>query len=158
MKGLIVALALLFLPAVSLADPIVALYAGANGVWFDDHARPADFELGGNARASLSPHISLVGASYYGFDHEYLRGSAGVRITATDVNDQNFSVGAGMQYHASSDLDVRPTRWAPDVSVGFRPSPNRWPAFVLTAQGAYFMEENQTILTLGGRYSLGVGR
>jgi hypothetical protein len=140
------------------ADPVFRLYAGANGSWFDDNAKPSDFEAGGNLVASFSPHISGVGAAYYGFGHSYLRGSIGFRVTATDVNDPNFSVGLGLQYHASSNPSIRPEGFSPDASIGYRPYPDNWPNVVLVATGSYLMDSNRAFVTAGVRYDLGVSR
>ena len=158
MRKLLLVLALLALPAAAHADQVIKAYAGVNGIWIDDQARPSDFEAGGNLRTSLSPHISLVGGAYYGFGHSYLRGSVGARITATDVDDPNFSVGVGLQYHASSEPAVRSEGWAPDVTIGWRPQPVQWPAVVLIAQGSYMSSQNEAVLIAGVRYDLGVGR
>lgn len=150
----LIALCLCFAAEARSEDPLRA-YAGINGVWYDDDARPADFEAGGNLRASLSPHISLVSAAYYGFERSYLRGSLGGRITATDVNDPNFSIGIGMQYHASTEPAVRPEGWAPDVSLGWKPQPERWPAIVLVGQAAYLTGQDEVLVIAGVRYDLG---
>ena len=158
MKRLCLIALLLTLAVPASADEVLKFYAGANGAWFDDSAKPSDFEIGGNARASLSPHISLVGSTYYGFGNSYLRGSAGGRITATDVNDPNFSVGVGFQYHASSEPATRREGWAPDVSVGWKPQPEQWPAVILVAQGSYMLDGNDTSLLVGVRYNLAVGK
>lgn len=135
------------------ADEIFGFAIGANGVWFDDNAEPSDFEIGGNVKASLSPHFSAVGAGYYGFGHSYLRGSAGFRVTATDVNDPTFSLGLGMQYHFSSEPNIRPEEWAPDASVGWRPWTSQ-PRVILVALGSYGMDTNQATLMAGVRYAL----
>lgn len=158
MKRALLLLLLLALPVAANSDPVLNVWAGANGVWFDDTARPSDFEAGGNVAASLSPHISLVGAAYYGFGRSYLRGSVGARITATDVDNRDFSVGAGLQYHASSEPSVRPEGWAPDVTVGWRPSPERWPAITLIAQAGYLSTQNEAVGIAGIRYNLGVSQ
>lgn len=137
------------------AENVIRAYVGANGIWYEDEVRPSDFEATGNVRASLSPHISLVGGAFYGVEHSYLRGSAGVRLTATDVNDPNFSVGVGLQYHASSEPAVRPEGFAPDVSIGWRPRPETWPAIIFVGQGAYLTEVDEMFFVLGVRYDLG---
>jgi hypothetical protein len=136
------------------AEPVLRAYAGANGVWYDGD-NPNDFEAGGNLRASLSPHISLVGAGYYGFSHSYLRGSAGLRITATDANDPNFSVGIGMQRHFSSEPDIRPEEWAPDASIGWRPWAATNPRVILIAQAGYGLDTEKAFALAGVRYEFG---
>lgn len=147
--------ALVLAAAPALGSPIVKVYAGAQGAWFDDAARPSDFEAGANGRASLSPHIDLVASTYYGFSHSYLRGSGGVRITATDVDDPNFSIGLGLQYQASSEPAIRAEEWAPDVSIGWRPWPLDLPKVVLIGQGSYGLTSNQANIVAGVRYELG---
>lgn len=156
MRRLIIILALLLAAApVFAGTPLIKTAAGVNGIWFDDNAKPSDFELGGNAAARLSPHISLVGAGYYGFQNSYLRGSAGFRVTATDVEDENFSVDLGMQYHLSSEPSIRPEEWAPDASFGWRPWPVDLPKIIIGAQGSYGLESNKAYVTVAVRYILG---
>lgn len=148
-------------PAKCRGDEIVKAYAGVNGIWFDSAAPsvyPSDFELGGTLRASLSPHLSLVGGAWYGIEHSYIRGSIGARVTATDVEDRNFSVGFGIQRHASSEPSVRPEEWAPDASVGWKPYPYQMPRVVLVAQGSYGLTSGQASALAGVRYEIGGGR
>jgi hypothetical protein len=137
-KGFAVAaiVAALFMAGHAQADEVLKFALGANGVWYDNETSPADLEVGGNARAAFSPHIAAVGAAYYGLDKSYLRGSAGVRFTVTDVQNPNFSIGVGVQYHASSDPNVRPEQWCPDVSVGWRAWPEQLPKVLLTGQAS----------------------
>lgn len=142
-------------PAMAQGQEVIKFALGANGAWYDNEARPTDFELGGNAAASFTPHLSAVGAAYYGLEHSYLRGSVGFRITSTDVNDPDFSVGIGFQYHASSDPAVRAEEWAPDVTVGWRAWPEQLPRVVLVGQASYGMDTNQAALLVGARYALG---
>lgn len=156
MLKLLIIAALLFVAAPALAGtPAIRTAAGVNGIWFDDNAKPSDFELGGNVAASLSPHISLVGAGYYGFQHSYLRGCAGFRVTATDVEDENFSVDLGMQYHFSSEPAIRPEEWAPDASFGWRPWPVEMPNIIVGAQGSYGLDSNKAYVIVAVRYILG---
>jgi hypothetical protein len=137
-------------------EPIFKLYAAANGIWYDgDPTLPPDFEIGATGRASLSPHISGVGSLYYGFDNSYLRGSAGARITATDVNDPNFSIGVGIQYYFSSENDIRPQEWAPDVAIGWKPWPQTMRRLIVGALGTYGLDSKKALLLAGVRYELG---
>jgi hypothetical protein len=133
---------------------VVQVYAGANGIWFDGpDGPPGDLELGGAARASLSPHMSLVGGGFYGVNHSYFRGSAGLRLTVSDVDNPNFSVGVGLQYQASTKPSIRPQEWAPDVSIGWRP----WPSLdrvTVGAQASYGMDSNRAYLIAAIRYRL----
>lgn len=147
-------LAVLVVPSVTLAEePAIKLYAGGNAIWYDGvYDLPSDFELGGSGRASLSPHISLVSGVYYGIDHSYLRGAAGLRMTATDVNDPDFSVGFGIARHASTEPAIRPEEWATDATVGWRPWPVTMPKVVVGAQGSYGLTSRQASLLAGLRY------
>jgi len=120
--------------------------------------KPDDFELGANVSASLSPHISAVGAGYWGFAHSYLRGSAGARFTASNPDDPNFSVGVGAQYHFSSEPGIRPQGFAPDVSVGYIPWPADMPSVIVIAQGSYNLAADQASALLGVRYKFGGGQ
>lgn len=155
MKKLLVALTLLSFTVLhsadALADPVVKVYAGVNTASFQG-GFPSDFELGGTARASLSDHLSLVGGTFYGFGGSYLRGSAGVRVTATDVNDPNFNVGFGISYQASSEPTLRPQEWCPEVVVGYR-----LPAYskvIIGAQGSYGLNSRSAMLVLAARYNV----
>jgi len=141
-----------YAPPESKPVPIFKLAAGVNAVAYDGVVVPSDFEAGLNARASLSPHISLVGSGYYGITEQYWRGAGGVRVTASDANNPDFSIGIGAQYHVSDAPEARPKEWAADVSMGWRP----WAArrFVLIALGQYGMTSNQASAHAGGRLEL----
>jgi hypothetical protein len=157
-KGLIAAAFLLAMLAgnVDAQVPIFKVYGGANAVWFNGpDGLPSDFELGGTARASLSPHISLVGSGFWGLDKSYTIGRGGVRITATDVNDPNFSVGIGAEYQVSTKQDIRPEEWIYTASLGFKPWPQVYPRLIIGAQGAYGSESQQGSLILAARFLLG---
>jgi hypothetical protein len=136
-------------------ESVVQAAIGANGIWYKDDARPSDFEIGANARASLSPHISAVASSYYGFVNSYVRGAIGARVTATDIEDPYFSIGLGLQYHLSSEPAIHAQEWAPDVSVGWVPWKARLPLVSLVGQAYYGMTTNQAYVVAGVRYSLG---
>lgn len=157
LRGILAAAALLFL-CVALrcasADPVITPSLGANVVTFDKQSRPSDFELGGTGALSVSPHISAVAGAWYGVGRTYLRGSIGARITATDVQNENFSIGLGAQYNGSSDPDLRPEGWDGDATIGWRPYPDRMPNVALVAQGAYLFTTQEAQMTLGIRYAL----
>jgi hypothetical protein len=155
MKHLIPLLLLLFAVTAS-ADDTFKVYAGANAVAFDaaNHT-PSDFELGGAARASLSPHISLVGSAWQGLAHSYTRATAGARVTATDVNDHNFSVGIGADYQVSTNRAIRPREWCATTSLGWKPMPVKWPKIVLGGQGSYGLTSTQASALIALRYELG---
>lgn len=134
---------------------VFGIALGAHGVWLDgaSAATVSDIEGGLNARASLSPHISLVGSGGYGFVNEYLTGAGGLRITATDVKDRTFSVGVGIQYRWYDDIAYGLREWMPDVGVGWRP----WadvPNFIISGTGAYGMTSKRARATLGARFVL----
>jgi len=135
---------------------VVHFAAGVNGAWFDGNsaAFPSDFEAGGNVAASLSPHLAWVGATYYGFDHSYFRWSTGGRVTVTDVDNKNFSVGLGMQYHGASEAELRPSEWAPDASFGWVIMPDQLPNLLVVGQGSYGLESNQARAIVGLRYKI----
>lgn len=148
-----IALAVLAFPAEASTNGVMSAYVGGNGAWFTS-ADPyqADFEAVGNLSASLSPHISAVGGMAWGTCNSYLRGAAGVRVTATDVNDPDFSVGFGCQYRFASKAELRPAEWAPDVSVGLRPFPVDWPRLSLVAQGWYGLTTHRAGALVGARW------
>lgn len=158
MRKLVVLLMLLAVPASAqvTAPSIFKVFAAANGIWYDGNPKLApDFEAGATARASLSNHLSGVGSLFYGFDQSYIRASLGGRITATDVSDPNFSIGAGMQYYFSSEPKIRPQEWAPDVTIGWKPWPETIPKLIIGAQGAYGLSSKQAFMLAGVRYELG---
>lgn len=140
-------------PAAADTHGVVAAHVGLNGAWFVD-ANPyqADVEPVAALSASLSPHISLVGSAAWGVCNSYVRGAGGVRITATDVDDPNFSVGVGLQYRLASKAVLRPNEWAADVSVGYRPLPAQYPMLSLVGQGWYGLDTHRSGATLGARW------
>lgn len=156
MKATLSLLALLLVASVAHAGvPVVKLFAGANAVASEGSLNlPSDYELGATARASLTPHVSLVGSAFYGLGREYTRASIGPRITATDVDDPNFSIGFGIEYVTCTKPEVRPKEWAPDAVVGWKPAPERWPRVVLGAQGSYGLDSRQAYLYVAARYEL----
>lgn len=133
---------------------LLKMYAGVNGIWFDNSARPSDFEAGLTGRASLSGHISAVGSIWYGFSHSYVRATMGPRITATDVNNQNFSVGFGAEYNACTEPILRPEEWSVTTSVGWKPYPETLPRWVVGAQGSYGLSSSEYFALAAVRYSL----
>jgi len=129
------------------------VYAGLNGVWFDGVEAPGpDLEAAGLGSMSLSPHLSLVASAEWGLTNTYLRSTVGARVTATDVDDPNFSVGLGIQYHSASVATLKPSEWCPDVAVGVRPWPARWPSVLLTGLGWYGLESGRAGCSAGVRY------
>jgi len=135
------------------AQAVVKVYAGANGIWVADEARPADFELGGSAAASLSPHIAAVGGIWYGVAHSYIRGSAGARYTVTDASDPNFSIGLGGSYHFSSEPAIRPEEFCVEAAIGWKPWPQLY-RVTLVALGAYGLDTSEAHMIAGVRYDI----
>jgi hypothetical protein len=155
LKTLFTVFALLIAVSAFAAEPVLSLYAGANGIWFDEKARPSDFEGGITASASFSPHIAGVGAAFYGFDNSYVRATLGPRITVTDANNKNFSVGVGLEYNACTEPVIRPQEWQGTVSLGWVPYPNTMPRWVVGAQGSLGLSTNEPFGMLAVRYRLG---
>jgi hypothetical protein len=130
-----------------------SLAAGINGVWFDGPDAPGpDVEASLNGAMSLSPHLSLVGSADWGLTSTYLRSTVGARVTATDVDNADFSVGLGIQYHSASVASLRPNEWCPDVALGLRPWPARWPSVALVGLGWYGLESGRAGCSVGGRW------
>lgn len=132
------------------------VYAGANGAWLDGpgSAFPADFEAGGSASASLSPHLSAVGETYYGFSHSYVRWSGGVRATVSDVDNPDFNTFLGISYRGGSTSAVQPGEWAPDAGFGWRVAPSTWPNLLAVGRAGYGLTSNRVLLTLGLRWEV----
>lgn len=132
---------------------VISLGVGGNGIWCSD-AIPfaADVEAAGNAAASLSPHLSLVGGGAWGFAHSYLRGNIGARVTATDADNPDFSVGFGISYRvASAEFQ---NEWTPEAAVGWRPWPERFPQVTMVGVGWYGMDSHETAATIGVRWKV----
>jgi hypothetical protein len=154
------AVALLLVPALAAgqtAPPpakVFGLALGAHGVWYDNAAADvvSEVEAGLHARASLSPHISVVGSADYGFRAEYFTAAIGPRITATDTKDRTFSIGVGIQYRYYSD-EYETKEWQPDVSIGWRPWADL-PNVIITGTGAYGLDTEEARATVGARYRL----
>lgn len=148
----------LFLAASALAadTPQIHLAAGANGAWLDGpgSAWPADFEGGGSAWSSLSPHISAVGHAWYGFSHSYVRWDGGVRVTTSDVLNPNFNTYLGLVFRGGSTSAVSPNEWAGDAGFGWKPSPTNWPRFSLGGDAGYGLDSKRILVQLGARYEI----
>lgn len=148
-----IALAVLAFPAEASTNGVMSAYVGGNAAWWTE-ADPyqADAEAVGALSASLSPHISLVGSTAWGLCNSYVRGAGGVRVTATDVNNQSFDVAVGVQYRMASKAIMRPNEWAADVSVGYIPLPEQYPRLSLVAQGWYGLDTHRSGATIGARW------
>ena len=160
MKKLFLVAMALAVASVAHAEPVLKAFAGVNGAWYSSPVvvqLPSDFEFGANARASLSPHISGVGGAYFGTNHSYLRGSGGLRFTLTDAENPDLSLGLGIQYHFSSEPDLRPEQWVPDASLGWRPSPINAPKLTVIAQAGYGLDDGRLFTLAGLRYQIWEG-
>lgn len=135
---------------------VIRLHLGVNSAWFDGPTTsvPNDIELGANASASLSPHLSAVGGAYYGTRNVYARWSAGARVTVTDVDNPDFSVGLGAQYHGGNYDEVLPEEWMADASFGWRPFPNAMHRLVVVGQAGHGLSTSKSRAILGLRYSI----
>ena len=126
---------------------------GVNGVWTRaaEIRDVSDVEAGLHLRASLSPHISLVGSGGYAFINEYGFAQAGPRITISDVKDRALSVGVGIQYRWISDELYGLKEWRPDVVIGWRPPgfPDR---VILGAGASYGLTSEEPQAILAARY------
>lgn len=131
--------------------------AGVNGAWLTgtDAAWPADFEAHGIIWTSLTPHIDLYGSLQYGFSNSYLRGIGGAKVTATDVNDPNFSLYLLAGYRGGSVDALQPSEWATGAGFGWRPSPENWPRFLIAGEASLGMESNLVIVHAGPRVYFG---
>ncbi len=134
---------------------VVQYGLSANAAWFEEPiaGQPTEFEGGANLALSLSPHIGAVGGFYRQFRAGFWRSSAGGRITATDVENKDFSIHVGIQYHTSTDPD-RVKEWAPDVTIGVRPMPAEFPWFIVTVQGSRGLKSKQAWGIIGVRAKL----
>lgn len=157
---ILTALALYALPArcaesSNLAE-VVHVSAGVNGAWLDGPgaAFPADLEAGGTAWASLSPHISAFADAYYGFSHSYLRWDGGAKITATDVDNQNFSVYLALKYQGGSVRALHPNEAAYGAGFGWQPNLSAWPNIALGADASIGAKTDRTIAYIAVRYLL----
>ena len=120
---------------------------GGGGVWVDEGVGPSfrDVEAGASASVSLTPHVSVVGGATYGVDRAYVRGSGGVRLTATDVNDPTFSVGIGVSRHYVSEPGSGLDEAAAEAAVGWKPLTNS--RILLTGLAAVGLDTGRRIFS-----------
>jgi hypothetical protein len=137
------------------AGPAMNAAVGAHGVFYDDNLRPSDFEIGGATAAALSNHLAVVGSTWFGVDESYLRGSLGLRATATEPTDESFAIGVGIQRQACSEPSIRAEEWQGDVSVGWKPWPTTQPRLIVALQGFYGLDTGEAGALAGLRYALG---
>ena len=157
MKGFIALLVAILLAGTAQAAQktgLLTVAAGVNGAWLSESAVttfPA-VELGGTASSSLSPHISLVGSSFYGLNEQYVRYTAGGRVTATDVNNPNFNVFLGVVWRGGDQKAVQPNEWAPEAGFGWKPNTS-WP-LVVGADAGYGLDSHNVLSYVALRYVL----
>lgn len=146
--------AALCFPLKAHAEPkgLLTLAAGVNGVWPSgaDIAFPSAFEAGATASSSLSPHISAVASTFYGFGEEYVRWDAGGRVTATDVDNPDFNIYLGIRYRGGSKASVQPSEWAPDAGFGWAPFQNK--NIILGADAGYGLDSKTVLSIVALRY------
>lgn len=132
---------------------LLTISAGVNGVWptGTDVAFPSAFEAGATASSSLSPHLSLVASSFYGFKDEYIRWRGGARVTASDIEDQNLSVFLGAGYRGADKQELFPSEWEVDAGFGWAPfRANR--NIILGADAALGLKSNDVLSVVAVRY------
>lgn len=122
---------------------------GGQAVWVDDGNEPAfrDAEATGRASLGVTPHVNVVGGISYGVDKSYLRGSGGVRITATDVNDPNFSIGIGISRHYQSEPGAGLDEAAGEAAIGWKPFASS--RVILTGLAAYGLDTGRRVFSAG---------
>ena len=152
----LVAMALLLFGLPARAETVQPLHfaAGVNGAWLDGPGAqfPADAEAGGTAWASLSPHISAFADTYYGFSHSYLRWDGGAKVTASDVDNENFSLYLSVKYRGGSINALHPNEAAYGAGFGWVPAPDTWSRVVVVGDASIGAQSNRTIAYLGLRY------
>ncbi len=127
----------------------LSLGVGAQGAWFngpEEQESLQDLEATGRGAFSITPHISVIGGAAYGFGDSYLRSSLGFRLTATDVNDQNFSVGLGVSRHFRSEPGPM-DEWVAEGAMGWRPLASS--EVTLTASAGVGLDTNRRLITAG---------
>lgn len=151
-----VALLVLIAGLVHAAEPPFHVAAGVGGAWFEGPGTdfPVDFEVGGTAWSSLSPHLSAVGGAWWGVSHSYGRYEAGLRCTASDVLNPNFNTFLGVGYRGGSTSALRPNEWAANAGFGWRLSPDRYPNLTVAGIAGYGLISSRALATLGLRYAL----
>lgn len=156
MKSILIVAALLCVACSAFAEGVVPQFGiEANAVSFNQTSSlPSDFESGGVVSLSLSPHISAHGAVLFGLSRSYLRAPVGLRVTATDVRNQNFSVGFGLEYQASSKPSVRPQEIAATATAGIKLWPEQLPQVILGMQGGVGIKTGTPMLLIGATYAL----
>lgn len=135
------------------ARGLFTVAAGVNGIWptGTDVAFPSAFEAGATASSSLSPHLSAVASSFYGFKDQYIRWRVGGRVTATDVDDPNISVFLGAGYRGADKSDLFPSEWEADAGFGWAPfRANR--NVILGADAGYGLDSKTVLSVVALRY------
>ena len=130
---------------------------GGQGVWVDEGTAPAfrDAEAIARAAIGVTPHVNIVGGVSYGVDKAYVRGSGGVRITATDVNDPNFSIGVGVSRHYTSEPGAGLDEAAGEAAIGWKPFASS--RVLLTGLAVYGLDTGRRLFSAGVVWPLTVG-
>ncbi len=126
-----------------------SLGIGGQGVWVDEGGVPGFRDAEGIVRAAIgvTPHVNIVGGVGYGVDKSYLRGSGGVRLTATDVSDRTFSIGIGISRHYTSEPGAGLDEAAGEGAIGWKPfSSSR---VTLTGLAVYGIDTGRRIFSVG---------
>lgn len=131
MLAALVAAMVISMPARAGVLDSLTVEVGAQGAWWDspggascrrcdDGDNPGnsmrDVEAVGAAALGLTSRIAITGGIMYGFAQSYLRGSTGLRLTATD----GFSLSLGAERHFRSE-DGPMDEWAGTGAIGWRP-------------------------------------
>ena len=139
-------------PKAHADGPIMHLYGGGNVAWLQ--GGNAEFELGANAAASLSPHISGVISAYRGMDHHYWVPRVGARVTATDADNRKLSIGVGLEYQLNESV-IGPKEWCSEASLGYRPwEGGSLDPLILVAQGSYGTTSHNERVLVGARWAI----
>ena len=138
-------------PAMAQGEIVYQAGLGASAIWFDDEAKPSDVEASIHGSAAPSGHISAVAMAAFGFDHSYVRGSAGLRFRVSDAANPRLGMAIGIQRHMSSEPELRPEEFAADVSMGWKPWPQS-PRVSLNGIATYGLDSNLATIALGVRY------
>lgn len=157
--AIVLAAGLFFVPTTAIAQTappparVFGASIGVNAVWTHgaDIRDVSDVEGALHLRASLSPHISLVGSAGRGFVNEYNFAQGGARVTVSDVKDRTFSIGVGIQYRYVSETEYGLREWRPDVVLGWRP-PGFPSAVIIGAGGSYGLTSTEAQAYVAARY------
>lgn len=152
-----IAVLLLALAVPAFGGTVQHVYLGVGGLWQDGNATtvPNALEAGGSASLSVSPHISLVGDTFFGLSQSYARYSGGVRYSVTDARNPDFNSFIGIRYRGGSVAALGPNEWAPDAGLGWRPFPSgKLDRLLVVAVAGYGLTSTKMLLTGGLRWEV----